>query len=118
MKRHPLNLLGAAFCALGLLVLGASEAHCADVVKPAALYLSLSAADLGSTALAEANGATEANPWMRSHRVPKQLAVSAALTFADVRLQRTGHHKRLRVIVTAVRVVVVAINLHNARRER
>jgi hypothetical protein len=36
----------------------ASEAHCSDVnvVKPAAIYLSLSAADLGSTEWAIRNG--------------------------------------------------------------
>lgn len=98
----------------------ALEASCGerDVVRPAAIYLSLSAADLGTTAWATRNGAAEGNAFMRDHAVAKQLAVAAALTAADIHLQKSGHHRKLRVVVVVLRVSAVAFNLHNARRRR
>jgi hypothetical protein len=103
------------------LFVGLGSAHCderRDVARPAALYLSLSAADLGSTQWAIRNGATEGNPWMAEHGAAKQLAVSAALTAADIHLQKRGHHRKLRVLVTVLRVAAVGINIHNARRKQ
>lgn len=100
-----------------LLGFGLAEAHCAEVAKPAALYLSLSAADLGSTAIAMHNpGVTEGNAFMSGRRLEKQLAVAVALTAADVQLQRSGHPrgaKALRIAVTVVRFAAIAVNLHN-----
>lgn len=96
----------------------AMDAHCADVAKPAGLYLSLSAADLGSTAWARQNGADEGNAFMRSDAVAKQLAVAGILTAADIHLQKKGHQRKLRVIVTALRVAAVVVNVSNARRKR
>jgi hypothetical protein len=99
----------------------ALNASGADVAKPAAIYLGLSAADLASTEWALANGATEGNPFMASHRVPKQLAMAAALTAVDVHLQRKGQPgkaRALRIVYAVIRVAAVAVNVHNARRER
>lgn len=95
-------------------------AHCADVVKPAAIYLSLSAADLASTALATQNGAIEGNAFMRSHRIEKQLVVAGALTAADAYLQKKGGRgvRALRISVAVIRVGAVVVNVRNARRQR
>lgn len=103
------------------LAVSLKAAHCADVTRPAALYLSLAAADLGSTAYALDNGMAETNPLMRSYALPKQVASAALLTFADVKLQKAGRPGRaraLRIAVTVIRVGVVAINVRNARRGR
>ena len=101
---------------LALVLATAATAGAADVVKPAGLYLSLSAADLGSTAWARQNGASEGNPFMSSNAVAKQLAVAGILTAVDVHLQKKGHHRKLRVLVTVLRVAAVVVNVTNARK--
>jgi hypothetical protein len=102
---------------------GLGQAHCepVNVVKPAAIYLSLSAADLGSTEWAIRNGAYEGNSFMSSHRTEKQLAVSAAFIAADVMLQKRGHKgkaRALRVVYAVGRLAAVAVNVSNAQRRK
>lgn len=99
--------------------IGLAQAHCEEVAAPAALYLSLSAADLGTTAMAlHTPGVSEGNAFMRGHRIEKQLALAGLLTLVDVKLQKRGHAKALRVAVTVIRVAAITINLHNAGRQR
>jgi hypothetical protein len=103
---------------------GLGQAHCqerADVVKPAAIYLSLSAADLGTTEWAIRNGASEGNPWMKEHRIAKQAAMAGAFTLADYHLQKRGHRgkaRALRVVYAVGRLAVIAINVRNAQGKR
>lgn len=101
----------------------ALEAKCEDVnvTKPVALYVGLSAADLASTewALHSNPRAYEANPLMRTHRVPKQLAVAALFTAADLHFQKQGRKgsvRTIRVIYAVLRVGAAAINVHQARK--
>lgn len=118
MKSRPVQYLITAVLSV-LFTFVALEARCADVVKPAAIYLSLSAADLGSTAWAIRNGAHEGNPAMVNHRAVKQLAMASAFTGADVLLQRNGKRREarvLRVVYAAVRVTAVVLNVRTARR--
>jgi TPP-dependent pyruvate/acetoin dehydrogenase alpha subunit len=111
VKRHLLT------AALALILTSiALNAKCADVATPAAIYLSLSAGDLGSTAIAMHNGASEGNAFMRSGAVAKQFTLAAGLTALDVRLKRPGQKKALRAAVIVVRVVAIAVNVRNAGR--
>jgi hypothetical protein len=118
--------LGIKSFLLGFIVflfIGLGNAHCepVNVVKPSALYLSLSAADLGSTEWAIRNGASEGNGFMASHRTEKQLAVSAAFIAADVMLQKRGHKgkaRALRVVYAVGRLAAVAVNVSNAQRRK
>lgn len=71
-------------------------------VGPAVLYVGLAGADLASTYHAERFGAIEANPAMRSARVPKKVAQAALLTLVDARLQ-----KRSRGLAWGFRVAAV-----------
>lgn len=103
------------------LAVGLVQAHCAEVVKPALIYGSLSAADLASTSWAEHHGSSEGNAFMRSDRVLKAAALASALTVADAYLtsrKRRRSAKALRISVAVVRVAAVAINVRNARRAR
>jgi hypothetical protein len=105
--------------ALAVVVVLAAEP--VDVAKPAAIYLSLSAADLASTEWAIRHGATERNPFMDSNRIAKQAAMAGAFTAADVFLQSKGKRQEaraLRIVYAVVRVAAVAINVHNARGKR
>jgi hypothetical protein len=102
---------------------GLGQAHCepVNVVKPAALYLSLSAADLGSTEWAIRNGASERNSFIASHRIAKQAAMAGAFTLADIELQRRGHKgkaRALRVVYAVGRLAAVAVNVSNAQRRK
>ena len=103
-----------------LLMSAALSAEEVSVAKPAALYLSLGAADLATTRHALNQGATEANPWMRSHPEAKKLAQLAALTYLDTRLQK--RHRRLSWVLRGVAVVgygaVCAHNLRTAEKSR
>lgn len=91
------------------------------VVVPAAIYLSLSAADLGTTEWAVRHGYTEANPLMQSHRIEKGLAVAGAFLAADLYLQKREQPtaaKVLRVTYAVARVGAVALSVRNMRRGR
>lgn len=113
MTRHFLTA-----CLVLILAAVALEAKCADVAKPGAIYLSLSAADLGSTAMAlHAPGVSEGNGVMRSHAIEKQLAIAGLLTFVDVKLQKRHPKgvKAMRAAVIVIRVLAIGINLRNAR---
>lgn len=104
-----------------LLFFTAPSLHAADVAKPALIYASLSAADLGSTAWAIRNGAQEGNSFMARDREVKQLAMASAFLGADLWLQSKGKKreaKALRITYAAVRVFAVAVNVRNARRAR
>lgn len=113
--RKVVTIALIAFCAF--LFIGLAEAHCSEIATPTALYFSLSAADLGSTALALHNpGVSEGNRFMAGHRIEKQLALAGLLTLMDVRLQKSGHQKGLRIAVTVIRFAAIAVNVHNAGR--
>lgn len=118
-KRHL--LIAAIFWFTVALSAGAAMSSCEelDVAKPAAIYLSLSAADLGTTEWAVRHGYVESNPWMQSHRIEKQLAVTGAFLAADFYLQkkerRTGV-RVLRVTYAVARIGAVALSVRNMRR--
>lgn len=112
--KHGRHFLTAALVLI--LTSVALEAKCGDVLKPSALYLSLSAADLSTTALAMQNGASEGNPWMRSRAIEKQVALTVALTVVDTRLKRRAQKRAFRLAVTVVRLGAIGWNIRNARR--
>ena len=121
-KLEVVQLRGLFLVLAVLLVMSCALSHAEEVstVKPAALYLSLGAADLASTRYAINSGASEANPWMRSHPEAKKLAQAAALTFLDTRLQRRD--KRLAWGVRVVAIVghgwLIHHNLKMAEKAR